>query len=105
MDWEWWIINSQNEIKYSRYDFLCELAISSYKLDKKSRKSELKDTVQFFLLWWEKNKKKMNRYNTYTSIGILMKIDHSTVLHHLRNRKPTAMYTENTRCINDFLNS
>jgi hypothetical protein len=105
MDWEWWIINSQNEIKYSRYDFLCELAISSYKLDKKSRKSELKDTVQFFLLWWEKNKKKMNRYNTYTSIGILMKIDHSTVLHHLRKRKPTAMYTENTRCINDFLNS
>jgi len=105
MDWEWWIMSSNENTDYSRYDFLCELAVSSYKLNKKSRKADLKDTVQFFILWWKKNKKQMKKYNTLVSIAGLLCVDHTTIIHYIKRRKPTIMYEENTKCINDFLNS
>jgi hypothetical protein len=51
------------------------------------------------------NKKKMNKYNSTTALGGLLDCDHSTVLHYIHRRKPTMFYNDNTRCINDFLNS
>jgi len=106
MSWEDWIIRqASNNVEMTSYDFLCELCVSSYSLDKKSRKADLKDRVQFFILWWNVNKPKMSKYNTLTKMGTLLNADHTTVLHYIKRRKPTIMYEQNVKCINDFLNS
>lgn len=87
------------------YDVFLELAVSSYELDKKNRKAELKDRLQYFILWWNKNKSAMGKYNTLVELGGLVKKDHATILHYLKRRKPTINYEYNTACIRDFLNS
>ena len=105
MSWEeWMIIHNQSPDK-NRMDLLIELAVSSYELDKRSRKAELKDKVQFFIKWWYERRGFMLKYKTLESVAKLMSVDHATVLHHIKRRKPTAMYEENSRCLNDFLNS
>jgi hypothetical protein len=106
MGWEDWIMR-QNGLSKERtvYDVLSELAVSSYSLTRKSRKADLKDKMQYFILWWNKNKKNMRVYNSTIALGKLLNCDHSTVLHYIHTRKPTIMYEENTKCINDFLNS
>jgi hypothetical protein len=106
MSWEDWIMRENGLSKEKTvFDLLCEMAVSSYYLSKKSRKADLKDRMQFFILWWKNNKKKMNKYNSTTALGGLLGCDHSTVLHYIHRRKPTMFYNDNTRCINDFLNS
>ena len=85
------------------YDKLCELAVSSYSLDSKYRGAELKDRVQYFLLWWLHNKKNMKYYISYSKIGQLLGIGHATVIHHISHRKPTVNYNANILCIKDFL--
>lgn len=86
-------------------DLLIELAVSSYGLDERSRKADLKDKVQFFIKWWYERRRFMIKYKTLESLANLMGIDHATVLHHIKRRKPTAMYKENSKCLSDFLNS
>lgn len=106
MSWEDWIMRQSGLSKEKTvYDVLAEMAVSSYDLNKRNRKAELKDKCQFFILWWMKNRNKMNLYTSTTTVGKLMGCDHSTILHYVHRRKPTIMYEENTRCINDFLNS
>jgi hypothetical protein len=106
MSWEDWIMR-ENGLSNNKtvFDVLCEMAVSSYYLTKKSRKEDLKDRMQFFILWWNTNKDKMYAYKTTTALGGLLHCDHSTILHHIHKRKPTIMYKKNTKCINDFLNS
>lgn len=104
--WEYWITkNEPGDEIITSYDLLCDLAISSYGLDEKRRHSDLKDMVQYFCLWWEFNKRKMKRYKTLESIGAALSIDHATVLHHIRRRKPTIDFDKNVSCLKDFLNS
>ena len=106
MCWEDWIMREQGlSIEKTSYDILCEMAVSSYYLNKRSRKADLKDRVHCFLIWWTKNKRLMKSYNTTTTIGRLLNVDHSTVIHMLKRRKQTIMYEDNTKCISDFLNS
>lgn len=106
--WMHWISESMSERKkfseiLSTHDRLCELAVSSYELYERNRKAELKDRVQFFLRWWFDNRDYMNVYKTFDKIASLLKIDHATVIHHVRRRKPTMNYGDNTKCIKDFL--
>jgi len=106
MSWEDWIMRQSGlSVEKTVYDVLSEMAVQSYYLDRKNRKSDLKDRVHCFILWWNKNKPKMKAYNTTISVGRLLNCDHSTVIHYLGKRKPSIMYDENTKCINDFLNS
>lgn len=100
-----WIAGYEEAESKSTYDILAELAVSSYELDRKSRKAELKDQMQFFIKWWNSEKSKMKMYNTSVKIGQLLKKDHATVLHSLKHRKPTIFYDINTACISDFLKS
>ena len=100
-----WIAGYEKDEEKSSYDVLAELAVSSYELDRKNRKSELKDMVQYFIKWWYSERKKMKKYNTSVAIGKLLNKDHATVLHSLKKRKPTLYYDENTACIRDFLKS
>jgi|LauGreDrversion4_2_1035121.scaffolds.fasta_scaffold50222_3 hypothetical protein len=106
MSWEDWIYRQSGlSVEKTAYDILAELAVSSYNLDKKHRKAELKDRCQCFIIWWNKNKHLMNKYKSLHSVGELMNKNHATIIHQLKRRKPTIMYDINTRCINDFLNS
>lgn len=106
MSWEDWIIRQHsNGFDATTYDVLCELCVSSYNLNKKSRKADLKDKVHYFVIWWNSNKKMMKKYKSQSKIGELLGVDHSTIVHFLRRRKPTILYEENVKCISDFLNS
>jgi hypothetical protein len=106
MSWEEWIVRQESgKSDMTSYDFLCELCVSSYDLSKKSRKADLKDKVHFFILWWNTNKSKMSKYTGQVKIGQLLGVDHTTIVHFLKRRKPTIFYEENVKCINDFLNS
>lgn len=96
---------SYEKLEPTRFDKIAELAVSSYNLDEKTRYIEHMDQVNFFILWWQKNKGKFNTYFTASAIGRLLKKDHATVLHHCRHRKPSINYKENTSCIKDFLES
>lgn len=104
-EWIHWIAGYEQQESKSTYDVLAELAVSSYELDRKSRKAELKDKMQYFIKWWFSEKSKMKKYNTSVAIGQLLKKDHATVLHSLHRRKPTIEYDYNTACIRDFLKS
>ena len=104
MSWENWI-NIHDTNKEIDYDKLLELVVSSYDLDKKTRKMGQKDRVQFTVKWWLKNKIKFLRYDTTTKIGILLNINHATVIHHYMRRKSSRLYAEETKCIKDFIES
>jgi hypothetical protein len=104
-EWMHWIAGYEKQEPKSTYDLLAELAVSSYDLDKKSRKADLKDKVQYFVKWWFSEKKKMKKYKSSTAIGKLLKKDHATILHCLHRRKPTIDFDFNTACIKDFLKS
>lgn len=104
MSWDHWIKQHVTD-KDINYDRLLELATSSYNLDKKSRKMGQKDRVQFIVIWWMSNKNKFVKYNTTTKLGILLNIDHATVIHHYKRRKASRLYEEETKCIKDFIES
>lgn len=104
--WEFWIVkNEPGDQVITSYDLLCELAISSYDLNERRRHAELKDMVQYFILWWNSNKRKTKKYRTLSAIGEALDVDHSTVLHYIRRRKPTINFDKNVECLKDFLNS
>jgi len=104
MSWNDWIKQNTTD-KDIDYDRLLELAVSSYNLDKKTRKMAQKDRVQFTLIWWEKNKKKFKKYTTTCRVGSLLNINHATVVHHYTSRKKSRIYEEETKCIKDFIES
>lgn len=106
--WESWI-NRENErtnfIDVSYFDRLCELAVSSYGLDSKSRKPELKDKLHFFIIWWGKNTSKTKAYKSQSSIANLLKKNHSTISFYMLRRVGSYDFEKNTQCIKDFLES
>jgi hypothetical protein len=102
MSWDNWIKNNTVD---KNYDRLLELAVSSYNLDERTRKMDQKDRVQFIIKWWLKNKKKFKKYTNTEKIAGLLKIKHSTVVHHYTYRKKSRIYEEETRCIKDFIES
>jgi hypothetical protein len=106
-EWESWIERFDvPDYEGTSYDRLLEICVSSYGLNEKSRKSDLKDRVQFLCKWWFRNRKFMKLYISYQQIATLLNLEnHATIHHHLYNRKPTINYDFNTKCINDFLNS
>jgi hypothetical protein len=104
MSWSNWIKNNTTD-KDIDYDKLIELVVSSYNLDKKTRKMAQKDRVQFILIWWEKNKKKFKKYTTTCRVGALLNINHATVVYHYTSRKKSRVYEEETQCIKDFIES
>jgi hypothetical protein len=95
--------NEKARYALNTYDKLCELAVSSYELNQRNRNAALKDRCQYFLLWWMSNRKYMKYYVSYMKIGELLGINHATVIHHVSKRKPTHFYSENIKCIKDFL--
>jgi hypothetical protein len=113
--WEAWLIRSiKNEnLTESNYDKLCELAVSSYDLDSRSRKMDHQDLVTYMCIWWNSNKRFMKKYTSLASIGfILGERDHASVYHHIRafserkpGRKVSYKYDENIKSIKDFLES
>lgn len=111
--WTYWI-NSNTPIKDQEgttLDTLVELCVSSYNLKSKSRKANLKNQVHFFLEWWKEHRHLMKKYRNQSRIGRHLGIDHATVSHYIGRagkpglRKKTADFEENTKCINDYLNS
>ena len=115
--WENWIIrqNYSNRGlvfgKKTQYDMIVDLAISSYTLNERTRKSDHLDRKHFFYLWWYANKGKMSSYNTLAHIADVIGEDHSNVIHYVGTngtngkRKKTGKFNENTSCIKDFLES
>lgn len=87
----------------TNYDFIIELAVSSYKLNEKTRKLNITDMRHCLISWWIKNKKKFKRYNTTTRVGDLMNLTHCTVVHYSKHRKKSFNYNQNTECLHDFL--
>lgn len=104
MSWNDWIKQNTTD-KDIDYDRLLELVVSSYQLDKTTRKMGQKDRVQFTILWWDKNKNKFKKYDTTIKLGVLLDIDHSTVVYHYKKRKKSRIYEEETQCIKDFIES
>ena len=104
MSWDYWIKKNTTD-KDINYDRLLELAVSSYDLTKKTRKMGHKDRVQFLIKWWLNHKQKFVKYDSLTKIGILLNIDHATVIHHCKHRKASRLYKEETKCIKDFIES
>jgi hypothetical protein len=104
MSWNNWIKKNTTDRDID-YDRLLELVVSSYNLDKKTRKMGQKDRVQFVLVWWNQNKDKFRKYNTTTRVGALLNIGHATVIHHYAYRKMSSIYEEETKCIKDFIES
>lgn len=103
--WEAWILLSNNKLTECSLDKLAELAVSSYQLKAKRRDEDCMDNKHFFILWWNKNKNRFYNYRTITSLSILLGMNHSTVIHHLRHRKKSFRFEENTKCLRDFLTS
>jgi hypothetical protein len=104
MSWNDWIKKNTTD-RDINYDRLLELTISSYSLDKKTKKMGQKDRVHFLVLWWHKHKNKFKKYNTTIKIGIALEIHHATVIHYYKNRKISRIYEEETKCIKDFIES
>lgn len=103
MSWESWIMNQEGTS--SHYDFLAELAVSSYNLKDKSRKEKPKDVLHFFVLWWSKYQSKFVKYNSKSAVAKLLDVHWATIIHYESKRKKSRRYESNTQCINDFLNS
>ena len=108
--WENWIANSQSaksRVDSAKliFDKLCDLAVQNYNLDTKSRKSEFKDEMHFFIEWWDKNRLKSAKYRKNSDVDRLLKKKHGVVYHYLNRRAKTLDYDINTECIKDFLES
>lgn len=105
-EWAYWIKEKEEESKYSKiYDRIAELAVSSYELTSKERYEYRIDEKHCFVIWWYDNKNRFKKYHTITALSKLLKINHSTLIHYMNHRKKSFRYDENTRCLNDFLNS
>lgn len=89
----------------TEYDAVIELAVSSYGLSKRDRRELMIDNKHYLVTWWTKNIEKFEKYKTITSLGVLLKLHHATVIHLQKHRKPSLRYLENVECIKDFLNS
>tara|TARA_Y100000361_G_scaffold152238_1_gene171236 strand:+ start:1460 stop:1810 length:351 start_codon:yes stop_codon:yes gene_type:complete len=103
VSWDNWLKANGHVKDITCYDHLLELTVTSYGLDKKNRKQELKDQMQFLILWWYRNKKKFNRYKTTTKVAELLNKDHTTIVHHYTKRKKSWYWDKNVECITDFL--
>ena len=103
--WEAWILLSGNELNNDSFDKIAELAISSYDLKTKDRHEECMDRKHCFIMWWDQNRDKFNKYYTVTSLAKLLNINHATVIHHMRKRKKSFRFERNTKCLKDFLTS
>lgn len=103
MSWEDWLVNNGHIHGTSVHDRLLEMAVSSYDIRNKSRKQDYADRKHFVVLWWKKNKDRLNTYYTMTSIAELIGCDHATINHYEKHRKKSRDYEINTECIKDFL--
>jgi hypothetical protein len=101
--WEAWILLSGNKLNNDSLDKIAELAVSSYNLDTKDRYEECMDKKHCFIMWWDQNRGRFNKYTTVTSLGKLLGMKHCSVIHHLRHRKESFRFDKNTRCLKDFL--
>jgi hypothetical protein len=101
--WAYWLKSNEWVKDITCYDSLLELTVTSYGLDKQNRKVELKDQMQFSILWWHRNRKKFNKYKSVTKFAKLLKKDHTTVVHHYTKRKKSWDWEDNVECIRDFL--
>lgn len=88
----------------STYDKLFELAVSSYKLDKRTRKVDVINMKTFICRWWFKNKKKFNYINSSVKVAQKLKMDgHASILHLINHRKDPSSYKNDIEDIKDFL--
>lgn len=85
------------------HDQVAELAVILFGLDRKNRKQEVIDTKQAFVRWWYKNSKRCKKYKTLASISRLMNMNHASIIHLKKKRKPTLDYSENSAEICEFL--
>lgn len=103
--WEYWIQNNAISVKYTSYDKIAEMAVDSYGLSKKNRKEHLADKRHCFVIWWGLNRDKFQKYSSLEKIGILLNVNHTSVIHYLYKRKKSLRFDENASCLLDFLTS
>jgi hypothetical protein len=103
--WEAWILLSGNKLIDGPLDKIAELAVSSYNLDTKGRYVECMDRKHCFIIWWDQNRSRFKKYYTITSLAKLLKMNHSTIIHHMRYRKKSFRFDGNVKCLLDFLTS
>ena len=87
------------------FDVLAECVVKRYKLDKVNRQQHLQDQKQFFILWWDYNRSKFNKYESITSMSILLQCNHATVIHHIRRRTATSDYKKNINEISEYIDN
>ena len=106
-DWETWIEREPTfpESSGSIYDKLCDLAVTNYNLTLESKEEDHADRIQFFILWWCKNKFKMKVYLKKGDVAKLLKRSYAIPNYYQKIRKPSADYDINTECLKDFLES
>jgi len=104
MSWENWILRHHSDVT-TTYDWILKMAVENYGLKEKNRRQAILDKRHCLILWWQKNRKNFKSYQTATSLGKLLGLTHCTIIHYQKNRKKTLLYQENTKCLNDFLNS
>lgn len=103
--WEAWILLSGHTMTTGPLDKIAELAVSSYNLDTKGRYEECMDRKHCFIMWWDQNRSRFKKYYTVTSLAKLLKMNHSTIIHHMRYRKKSFRFDSNVKCLLDFLTS
>jgi hypothetical protein len=103
--WESWILSSGFQVPEAPLDKIAELAVSSYNLKEKSRKESFKDLRHCFILWWMKNRRSFDKYQTITSVSKLLGIHHATFIHYMTIRKKSVRFESNSSCLIDFLTS
>jgi hypothetical protein len=105
--WEEWIHDRETEMAREEYDYdkLLELAVSSYNLDDRCRILSVIDRKHHLITWWMNNRRNFTRYYTYQSVGDLMNLNHSTIIHYMARRKKSFSYESNVESLEDFLSS
>lgn len=105
MSWEDWIVGNGWDEHKTIFDTLMESAVSSYELDSCTRRQDHIDRRDYLLKWWNKHREHFRTYTTFMKVAELLNMDHSSVSHYINHRKKSRLFMENTKCINDYLNS
>jgi hypothetical protein len=109
--WESFIQRQYNlHLNETALDKLIDLCISTYNLDKKSRKPDIVARRTYLIKWHHRilsgNKKAFLKYRTQYSLGSVLFGERSTASFHLKKDvSKDRLFNKYTECIKDFLNS
>lgn len=98
-------LNKKKFIMSNEFDDFAEIIVDYFNLRFKSREMPLMDAKNYFILWWYENQQNFIKYKTATSMGKLLNMNHATILHHMKHRKPSLKFNLHTKNIEEFVNS